>query len=224
MRRSDIAIQVITTSGDRLTDRPLSEAGGKGLFTKEIEAALAGRRDRSRRAFDQGRGDAAARRHGAGGLPRARGCARCLHVAEACRASTDLPQGAKLGIVLDPPRRADAAGAARSRDRAVPRQCRHAAAQARSMAWPTPPCWPWPGSTGSACRTRSPPISIRGASCRPRRRAPSALKSARATPARPSWWRALEPCADRNRHHRRARPARRHSTVPAEPRSARLPN
>ena len=30
----------ITTSGDRITDRPLSEAGGKGLFTKEIEQAL----------------------------------------------------------------------------------------------------------------------------------------------------------------------------------------
>jgi hydroxymethylbilane synthase len=36
----DIAINVITTSGDRLTDRPLSEAGGKGLFSKEIEAAI----------------------------------------------------------------------------------------------------------------------------------------------------------------------------------------
>ena len=35
-----IEIRVITTSGDRLTDRPLSEAGGKGLFSKEIEAAL----------------------------------------------------------------------------------------------------------------------------------------------------------------------------------------
>ena len=35
-----IAIRVITTSGDRLTDRPLSEAGGKGLFSKEIEAAI----------------------------------------------------------------------------------------------------------------------------------------------------------------------------------------
>lgn len=40
MAEADIAIQVITTSGDRLTDRPLSEAGGKGLFSKEIEAAL----------------------------------------------------------------------------------------------------------------------------------------------------------------------------------------
>lgn len=36
----DIEIRVITTTGDRLTDRPLSEAGGKGLFSKEIEAAL----------------------------------------------------------------------------------------------------------------------------------------------------------------------------------------
>jgi hydroxymethylbilane synthase len=39
-------IEVITTSGDRIQDRPLSEAGGKGLFTKEIEdALLAGRID-----------------------------------------------------------------------------------------------------------------------------------------------------------------------------------
>lgn len=34
------AIEVIQTSGDRIQDRPLSEAGGKGLFTKEIEEAL----------------------------------------------------------------------------------------------------------------------------------------------------------------------------------------
>jgi hydroxymethylbilane synthase len=35
-----ISIEVIRTSGDRIQDRPLSEVGGKGLFTKEIEEAL----------------------------------------------------------------------------------------------------------------------------------------------------------------------------------------
>ena len=37
-------VMVISTSGDRIQDRPLSEAGGKGLFTKEIEEALLERR------------------------------------------------------------------------------------------------------------------------------------------------------------------------------------
>lgn len=36
-----IEIVVIKTTGDKILDRPLSEAGGKGLFTKEIEEALA---------------------------------------------------------------------------------------------------------------------------------------------------------------------------------------
>jgi hydroxymethylbilane synthase len=35
-----IALKVIRTSGDRIQHRPLAEAGGKGLFTKEIEEAL----------------------------------------------------------------------------------------------------------------------------------------------------------------------------------------
>ncbi|HEX5999873.1 MAG TPA: hydroxymethylbilane synthase [Hyphomicrobiaceae bacterium] len=33
-------IHAIKTTGDRIQDRPLAEAGGKGLFTKEIEEAL----------------------------------------------------------------------------------------------------------------------------------------------------------------------------------------
>jgi hydroxymethylbilane synthase len=39
-----IEIVVIRTSGDIIQDRPLSDVGGKGLFTKEIEEALLGNR------------------------------------------------------------------------------------------------------------------------------------------------------------------------------------
>ncbi|MEO1695568.1 MAG: hydroxymethylbilane synthase, partial [Pseudomonadota bacterium] len=37
---AQIEIIEIKTSGDQIQDRPLSEVGGKGLFTKEIEEAL----------------------------------------------------------------------------------------------------------------------------------------------------------------------------------------
>jgi hydroxymethylbilane synthase len=37
---AQIGITVIRTSGDMIQDRPLADAGGKGLFTKEIEEAL----------------------------------------------------------------------------------------------------------------------------------------------------------------------------------------
>lgn len=37
---AEIEIVAITTTGDKVRDRPLSEIGGKGLFTKEIEEAL----------------------------------------------------------------------------------------------------------------------------------------------------------------------------------------
>jgi hydroxymethylbilane synthase len=40
MEPERIAIETIRTSGDRIQDRPLADAGGKGLFTKEIEEAL----------------------------------------------------------------------------------------------------------------------------------------------------------------------------------------
>jgi len=35
-----IGLSVITTSGDRIKDKPLRDFGGKGLFTKEIDEAL----------------------------------------------------------------------------------------------------------------------------------------------------------------------------------------
>lgn len=36
----EVGVEVISTKGDRVTDRPLSEIGGKGLFTEEIEERL----------------------------------------------------------------------------------------------------------------------------------------------------------------------------------------
>lgn len=36
----DSEVVIVKTSGDRIQDRPLADAGGKGLFTKELEEAL----------------------------------------------------------------------------------------------------------------------------------------------------------------------------------------
>ncbi len=41
---TDFTITIIKTTGDQIQDRPLSEVGGKGMFTKEIEEALLGGR------------------------------------------------------------------------------------------------------------------------------------------------------------------------------------
>src|SRR3954467_5435966 len=35
-----LPLSIIKTTGDAIQDRPLSEAGGKGLFTKELDTAL----------------------------------------------------------------------------------------------------------------------------------------------------------------------------------------
>lgn len=40
VEKDAIEIHIIRTTGDAIQDRPLSEVGGKGLFTKEIEQAL----------------------------------------------------------------------------------------------------------------------------------------------------------------------------------------
>jgi hydroxymethylbilane synthase len=37
-----VTLSIITTSGDRIRDKPLRDFGGKGLFTKEIDEALLG--------------------------------------------------------------------------------------------------------------------------------------------------------------------------------------
>jgi hydroxymethylbilane synthase len=40
LAENDFEIVVLSTKGDRVTDRPLSEIGGKGLFTAELEEQL----------------------------------------------------------------------------------------------------------------------------------------------------------------------------------------
>ena len=40
----EVELVVVTTTGDRVQDRPLHEIGGKGLFVKEVEFALLDRR------------------------------------------------------------------------------------------------------------------------------------------------------------------------------------
>jgi hydroxymethylbilane synthase len=42
--KAAVEVVVIRTTGDRITDRALAEAGGKGLFTKELDEALIDRR------------------------------------------------------------------------------------------------------------------------------------------------------------------------------------
>ncbi len=128
---SAIAIEVIRTTGDAIQDRPLAEVGGKGLFTKEIEEALLGRRDRSRGAFGQGHADRAAAGPGPRRLPAARGCARRLHQPQGDDACASLPPGAVVGTASLRRQALVQAAAARSRGRAAARQCRDAAAQAR---------------------------------------------------------------------------------------------
>lgn len=41
--------QVIKTSGDMILDKPLTEIGGKGLFTKELDVQLLVRKDKRNR-------------------------------------------------------------------------------------------------------------------------------------------------------------------------------
>lgn len=41
LSEQDFEVVVLSTKGDRITDRPLAEIGGKGLFTEELEEQLA---------------------------------------------------------------------------------------------------------------------------------------------------------------------------------------
>jgi len=40
LKPADVTVRPVTTKGDRILDRPLIEAGGKGLFIKELERSI----------------------------------------------------------------------------------------------------------------------------------------------------------------------------------------
>ncbi|MFY8157416.1 MAG: hydroxymethylbilane synthase, partial [Rhabdaerophilum sp.] len=93
-----VATEIIRTTGDATQDRPLSEIGGKGLFTKEIDAAQL-----------EGRVDLAV--HSAKDLPTTlpdglvvagylpRNDIRDALIAPRWKTLANLPQGAKVGTV-----------------------------------------------------------------------------------------------------------------------------
>ena len=89
-------VVVISTSGDRIQDRPLSEAGGKGLFTKEIEEALlAGRIDIAVHSSKDMPTRLPDGLELSAFLPRED--ARDAFVGKAAKAIAELPRGAKVG-------------------------------------------------------------------------------------------------------------------------------
>ena len=119
-------IEIIKTTGDKITDVPLAQVGTKGLFTKEIEEALL-----------EGRADLAV--HSLKDLPTELPAGLVLAAIPARedprdalvgRRLADLPAGAKLGT--SSLRRAAQLrkAAARSADRAGARQSGHPPAQA----------------------------------------------------------------------------------------------
>ncbi len=93
-----LAVELVpmTTQGDRILDRSLAQVGGKGLFIKELEVAIADGSRRHRRALDEGRAERHAARHDARRDAAARGSARRVRCC-AAQEFRALPQGARVG-------------------------------------------------------------------------------------------------------------------------------
>ncbi|MCK0198480.1 hydroxymethylbilane synthase [Ancylobacter sp. 6x-1] len=92
----DVAVEVIRTTGDAITDRALAEAGGKGLFTKELEEALLdGRIDLAVHSAKDMATQLPDGLHIAGYLPRAD--VRDALILREGASLDDLPPGARIG-------------------------------------------------------------------------------------------------------------------------------
>ena len=92
----EVRVEIFTTSGDRILDKPLPEIGGKGLFTEELERALlAGSIDLAVHSLkDLPVENPAGLTVGA--IPE-RVDARDVFISARCATLSELPQGARVG-------------------------------------------------------------------------------------------------------------------------------
>ena len=185
-----IAIEVIRTSGDRIQDRPLAEAGGKGLFTKEIEEALlAGAIDL---AVHSSKDMPTVLPPGWCCRPSCRARTRATPSSAARRSpSRELPRGATVGTASL--RRQAMVKRLRPDlvDRAAARQRRDAAAQARRGRGRRDAAGAGRPEAARPRRRTRPRCSTSTNSCRRSGRAPSASRRAPTMRARATCWRAI---------------------------------
>jgi hydroxymethylbilane synthase len=96
LRDSEVELSAITTSGDRIKDKPLRDFGGKGLFTKEIdEALLDGRVDMAVHSMKDLETDLVAGLYIAAILPR--GDVRDAFISTKAPSLAALPPGSRVG-------------------------------------------------------------------------------------------------------------------------------
>ncbi len=144
LRSTGSSSKIIRTTGDAIQDRPLSEVGGKGLFTKEIEEALAA-----------GAIDLAV--HSAKDMPTVlpdglviaatlpREDARDVFISRTAGSLRDLPRGRRRRHRVAAPAGAGQAIASRSRRSGAARQCARRACASSRKARSMRPCSRSPG-------------------------------------------------------------------------------
>ena len=203
-----IEIEVIRTTRRRDPDRPLAEAGGKGLFTKEIEEALlAGAIDLAVHSakdmptvLPEGLAIAAA-------LPRED--ARDVFISRKRATLRDLPRRRGRRHRVAAPAGAGEAAASRSRGGDVPRQRRDAAAQARRRRGRRHAAGARRARSGSGSPMPRPRCWRPRSSCRRSGRASSRSRRAPTTARTRALLAAVDHAATRGRARRRARLPRR---------------